>query len=148
MSGAVASANATNATVAGTTADKEDLRARKLRKLNDMQLAPANSLPMMMFMLWMAGNDIHIFSILITGTAVSQPFSLALNVGGTFKVFEDDPSIKGDLWRAKTVYLLCCVVAMVVGLIKLSWMGLMPFAASDWVDHTPPTYVSLATMMD
>lgn len=135
----------TAAASGGPRDDAIERKARKLKRLNDMQLGPAKSLPMMLFMLWMAGNEIHIFSIMITGTAISQPLQALFGVNDAFKLFAEDDDIKADVWRAKAVYLLMCLVALGVGFVKLSWMGLLPAMVTDWIDHTPPVYETVAT---
>ena len=120
--------------------EKQDQHNRKVRRIQDIQLGPVKSLPMMMFMMWMTGNDIHIFSIMMTGMAIYQPIQSLGQVGAIFKMFADDPALKGDVLRGKLIYAACCLAALCVGLAKLHWMGLLPTAAADWVDHNPPLY--------
>lgn len=129
-----------------TEKEREEQHARKLRRINDMQMAPVKSLPMTLFMMWMSGNDIHIFSIMITGMAIYQPIQALAATGTVFAMFNGDESVKGDVWRARLVYAALCVVALVCGLGKLHFMGLLPTAAADWMDHTPPTYTSIPSM--
>jgi hypothetical protein len=106
--------------------------------------SPASSLPMTAFMLWMSGSDIHMFSIMITGMAIWQPIQALFNVGNAFSAFNDDEEVKDELWRSKLGYAVMCLVALGVGLAKLHFMGLLPTAAADWMDHTPPVYTSIA----
>ena len=127
-----------------TAKEIEERKERKLKRMNGVQFTPVSSLHMMALMLWLSGNDIHIFSIMITGSAIWSPISSMLNVGQTFQPFENDDELKDDFWRCKLVYLAMCFVALLVGLAKLHFMGLLPTAAADWLDHSPPTYVAIA----
>ena len=43
------------------------LETLKLKKSWDLALSPMKSIPMNLFMLWMSGNSVQIFSILIVG---------------------------------------------------------------------------------
>jgi hypothetical protein len=123
-----------------TEQEKAAQHARKVRRINDMMLAPVKSLPMTLFMLWMAGNDIHIFSIMMTFMAITGPLTALGQTTSIFQMFADDTSVRSDVTKGKLVYVACCLVAFVVGLTKLHWMGLLPIAASDWVDHSAPFY--------
>ena len=114
---------------------EQQARTRMLNRINGMQFQPVTQLPMTVFMLWMSGNDIHIFSIMMTGMAIYQPFNSLIGTNTAFKMFENDKTIASDVFRGKLVYAACCCVALLVGLVKLSWMGLLPTSASDWMEH-------------
>lgn len=123
--------------------DKELKRQRTQRKLTAMQFDPVRSLPMTLFMLWMVGNDISLFSIMFVGMAVTNPITTLLGTQKIFEQFEEsvreDPSLRSTVTTAKLIYAVSCVGALVVGLVKISWMGLLPVSVSDWMDHRPPT---------
>ena len=127
-----------------TEKEKEERRQRKINKMNSMQFSPVGSLPITALMLWMAGNDIHMFSIMITGNAIYAPIGALLSTGANFVQFQGDDEVKHDLWRCKLVYALMCLVALLVGLGKLHFMGLLPTSMADWLDHTPPQYTAIA----
>lgn len=127
--------------------ESKEQRNRTIRRLNDLQFGPVKQLPMLALMMWMSGNELNLFSIMITGNAVSSPISMLMNTNATFKVFETDATLTGEIWRAKAVYFLMCLVCLAAGLLKLSWLGLVPTAAADWQDHTPPTYSTLSTQL-
>ncbi len=124
--------------------DIAERRERKVKKMNSIQFSPVSSLPMNMFMLWMAGNDIHMFSIMITGNAIYSPIGQMLKVNEVFAPFNGDDEVKEELWRVKLVYVAMCFVSLFVGLAKLHFMWLLPTAAADWLDHTPPQYTVVA----
>jgi len=51
---------------------QEDREKLKVKKAWDIALAPAKSIPMNAFMLWMSGGGVQIFSIMITGMLFFQ----------------------------------------------------------------------------
>jgi len=126
--------------------DKEkEVLARKVARVNALQWAPVRSLPMNLFIMWMTGNEIQIFSIMVTGMAVYSPFQALAATNATFKPFASDPELRSDVWRCKLVYVVMCFVALGVGLWKLQNMGLLPTGAADWVDHSPSVYGIVST---
>jgi hypothetical protein len=127
-----------------TLKDVAERRERKVRRITGIQMSPVSSLPMTLIMLWMAGNDIQMFSIMITGNAIYQPIAMLAQTGAQFASFDGDADVKDDLIKGKLIYAAMCVVALLVGLAKLHFMGLLPTAAADWLDHAPPQYVSIA----
>lgn len=117
---------------------------RKLRRIRSMQFQPVTSLPMTLFMLWMVGNDLSIFSIMFVGMSIMNPISSLMNTPKTFQIFDGEADVKKDVAMAKLIYAACCLVALGVGLMKVSWMGLLPVNAIDWLDHAPPKYAEVS----
>ena len=115
-------------------------KRRKLAKMNALSLGPVKSLPMTAFMMYMTGNTVDIFPIMVTMMAIQQPITAMGTVTATFAMFEDDEDrdVKSKLFMAKVTFVLCCILALGVGLLKLSWMGLVPTSYADWMDPTPP----------
>mmetsp|Transcript_50163 Transcript_50163/g.115788 ORF Transcript_50163/g.115788 Transcript_50163/m.115788 type:complete len:136 (-) Transcript_50163:11-418(-) len=70
-------------------AKKVDQTQLKLKKAKELQWQPAKSFMMTGFMLWMSGNGVHIFSIMITFYAIYNPIKSALGVNGVFSRFHD-----------------------------------------------------------
>ena len=54
----------------------------------DMALQPVKSLPMNMFMMYMAGNTISIFPIMMVAMMVWRPIKALMSVGAVFKPIE------------------------------------------------------------
>lgn len=122
----------------GTVSSAKLQEQRKLSRLNAMSTAPIKNIPMTAFMLWMVGNDIHIFSIMFVSMSITQPLNALMATGTAFQMFEDDEKLTGSVRFAKIKYALCCLAALAVGLLKLKWMGLLPTQFADWMDHSPP----------
>eukprot|EP00742_Colponemidia_sp_Colp-10_P024906 GILJ01030030.1.p1 GENE.GILJ01030030.1~~GILJ01030030.1.p1 ORF type:complete len:147 (-),score=20.83 GILJ01030030.1:34-426(-) len=117
---------------------------RKLRRIRSLQFQPVTSLPMTLFMLWMVGNDLSIFSIMFVGMSIMTPITSLMNTPKTFQMFEGEADVRKDVALAKLIYGVCCLAALGVGLMKVSWMGLLPVNAIDWLDHSPPRYAEVS----
>ncbi|ORY06096.1 DUF1077-domain-containing protein [Basidiobolus meristosporus CBS 931.73] len=118
----------------------------KLKKAWEASLAPAKNIPMNAFMLYMSGSGVQIFSIIITGMLFFQPFQALMNLNSVFDRFAGKTS-KGknhsadenvDLTLPKLVYVAVQVAIMCMGVYKLSSMGLLPTASSDWLAFMDP----------
>ncbi|CAN6992301.1 unnamed protein product [Brassica oleracea var. botrytis] len=124
-----------------TSRQKKDAEANwKLQqKAWEVAQSPFKNLMMMGFMMWMAGNTVHLFSIGITFSALWQPLSALQSVGKIFEPFKDN---KVELLMPKLVFLALNLGGLALGIWKLNTLGLLPTHASDWVSSLPPPQVS------
>lgn len=97
----------------------------------DLALGPIKQLPMNVFIMFMAGNSISIFPIMMVGMMFMRPIQALLKVGGTFKPMEE--SVGSGLLFQKFVYMLGNVLGLFLALYKCSSMGLLPTHQSDWL---------------
>uniref|UniRef100_A0AC34FIP5 ER membrane protein complex subunit 4 n=1 Tax=Panagrolaimus sp. ES5 TaxID=591445 RepID=A0AC34FIP5_9BILA len=102
----------------------------------DMALQPSKSLPMNMFMMYMAGNTISIFPIMMVAMMVWRPMQALMSVGNVFKPIEEEHT--GSLIVHKLIYTLGNFGAIALGIYKCHSMGLLPNHASDWLDFAAP----------
>lgn len=63
----------------------------------DMALGPVKSLPMNMFMMYMAGNTISIFPIMMVAMMVWRPIKALMSIGSVFKPIE--VSLFLEIWK-------------------------------------------------
>src|SRR5436190_11623713 len=70
-----------------TQAETDDL---KIKKAWEIALAPAKSLPMNAFMMYMSGNTLQIFSIMLTWMLFMNPIKAISNLGNTFAKFDGE----------------------------------------------------------
>ncbi|BBN06028.1 ER membrane protein complex subunit 4 [Marchantia polymorpha subsp. ruderalis] len=104
--------------------------------------APFKNLFMIGFMMWMAGNTVHLFSIGITFSALWQPISALQAVNKTFEPFKD---ARTDTLLPKLLFIAMNFAGLGLGLWKLNSLGLLPTHASDWVSTlAPPTNVEFS----
>lgn len=107
----------------------------KSQKAWEVAQAPFKNLLMMGFMMWMAGNTVHLFSIGITFSALWQPISALQSVGKMFEPYKD---AKVELLGPKLVFIALNLGGMLLGVWKLNSLGLLPTHTSDWVSSLAP----------
>lgn len=109
--------------------NEQQLLALKNKRAMDMGIAPGKNLFMTMFMMWMAGAGVHIFSIMIVGMAVMTPIKAISSVQTYFL----PATAEGvDLTIPKLAYVALNLVGLGVALYKCSTMGLLPLTSTDW----------------
>ncbi|KAF4614510.1 hypothetical protein D9613_003294 [Agrocybe pediades] len=114
----------------------ESYDALKEKRAWDVAIAPAKSLPMQAFMLYMSGSGVQIFSIGIVFMLLFSPFK---NIAGMNEAFaqyapsKSDPKSITTLPLHKVVYVLCNLLTLGVGLWKCRSMGLLPTGTGDWL---------------
>merc|ERR1712087_211203 len=141
-------ANDQDSKVATKRADQTQL---KIKKAKELAWQPAKSFMMTGFMLWMSGNGVHIFSIMITFYAIYNPIKSAFGVNSVFAKFSDanmNQVDKATLLTSKVTFVALNMVAMSGALYKMSLMGLLPTTPADWVaflDVPPATQFSTGT---
>ncbi|KAJ1647660.1 hypothetical protein LPJ64_000965 [Coemansia asiatica] len=114
-----------------------ELRAKKAW---EVAMGPAKTLPMQAFMAWMSGTSVSIFSILITGMILMTPFKTIMSVQQTFAPLErvaKGSSQKLDLTLQKAAFIAINLAGILFGIYRLSIMGLLPTASSDWLAFIP-----------
>ncbi|CCW68053.1 unnamed protein product [Phytomonas sp. Hart1] len=124
---------------------EDELNRRRINnRLNDIRLGPLKQIPINLFMMWVVGNEVSIFSIMFVGMAVINPLQSIFNAGKNFTDFEDDAlvdhQIRTSVNQSKWIFIGCSFLCLLVALVKLSWMELLPVSVMDWLPNTPPTY--------
>ena len=112
------------------------LSAKKGKAAMAVAMQPGKALAMQAFMMYMSGKQLNIFTITMTFTNILNPLMQLLNVNKVIDVYQDqDHPI--DLNLAKLTFLAMNVVALGVGLYKMSTMGLLPTTSADWEFDVP-----------
>ncbi|KAI8910366.1 hypothetical protein EDD86DRAFT_205204 [Gorgonomyces haynaldii] len=101
----------------------------KLKKAYELAFSGAKSIPMNGFMLYMSGNGIQIFSIMMTGMLLYNSAMQILGSRNQFKQFEQQSGILLPL----LLFILIQGVNFGLGMWKLGQMGLLPTSTSDWL---------------
>ena len=97
----------------------------KLKKAWEMALAPAKQLPMNAIGMYMSGNTLQIFSIMMVFMLFKGPIQALLNVQQTFARLETE-SNKGQMFIVKLAFVGCNFLALALGVWKVNGMGLLP----------------------
>ncbi|KAF4972655.1 hypothetical protein FSARC_804 [Fusarium sarcochroum] len=104
----------------------------KLKKAWEVALAPVKGLPMTAIMMYMSGNSLQIFSIMMVFMAFKNPLMGLMNTNQAFERFQSE-TLSSQLLQVKFVYVVCQLVALGVGIWKINAMGLLPTTRSDWL---------------
>ncbi|KAL6012192.1 hypothetical protein ACLOJK_002670 [Asimina triloba] len=86
------------------------------KKAWEVAQAPLKNLFMMGFMMWMAGNTVHLFSIGITFSALWQPISALQGVGKVFEPYKDS---RVDILLPKLLFIVLNLVGLALGVWKV-----------------------------
>lgn len=97
----------------------------KVKKAWEVALAPVKQLPMTFIMMYMSGNSLQIFSIMMVVMAFKNPLMGLVGTNKAFERFESDGT-KAQLGMVKGVYVLMQLLALAVGIWKVNAMGLLP----------------------
>ncbi|GAA5959958.1 hypothetical protein JCM21900_001439 [Sporobolomyces salmonicolor] len=131
--------SAKNATAQIHPANLDSLRRQKAW---EVALAPAKSVPMQAFMMYMTGGGIQIFSVMSVWFLLKQAISGILSVETVFAPFTASSKSKSpaepaaqaqSFFQQKAVFVLCQIGLLCVGLWKCNSMGLLPTHESDWI---------------
>ncbi|CAI5738556.1 unnamed protein product [Peronospora destructor] len=113
-------------TVAKASTNTSELKKKRAMEIG---MAPFKSLLQTGFMMWMSGNSINIFSIMITAMIVMNTTKSLFNMNSAFASVNDGII---DLTQPKAVYMAGSLVGAAMGVYKCSNMGLLPTTSADW----------------
>lgn len=114
----------------------EEMDTLKLKKAWEVALAPVKSLPMTAIMMYMSGNSLQIFSIMMVFMAFKNPIVGLMSTAQAFERFESDGN-RAQMLQVKLAYVAMQLLALAVGVWKVNAMGLLPYVT------TSPHYLRL-----
>jgi hypothetical protein len=97
----------------------------KLKKAWEVALGPIKSLPMTGIMMYMSGNSLQIFSIMMVFMAFKNPIMGILGTNQAFERFETETN-RAKMLQVKLAYVAMQLVALALGIWKINGMGLLP----------------------
>ena len=84
---------------------------------------------MMMFIFWMTGSSLSIYTIMFTVSFAMKPFTAIAGVNTAFESYEN----KGiSLIMPKLIYIGANLIAVGMAAYKFSNMGIIPVLPADW----------------
>ncbi|KGQ08304.1 putative membrane protein [Beauveria bassiana D1-5] len=110
----------------------DEMDTLKLKKAWEVALAPVKSLPMTLIMMYMSGNSLQIFSIMMVFMAFKNPIMGLANTNQAFERFQTETN-SSKILQTKFVYVVMQLAALGVGIWKINGMGLLPTTRSDWL---------------
>ncbi|KAG9523810.1 hypothetical protein KCU71_g11399, partial [Aureobasidium melanogenum] len=126
------SKNAVAQTSARKAPTTEEMDTLKLKKAWEVAIAPAKQLPMNAFGMYMSGNSLQIFSIMMVFMLFKGPIQALINIQNVFSRFETEGT-RDRLIMVKLAYVACNFLALALGIWKVNGMGLLPTTRSDWL---------------
>ena len=97
----------------------------KVKKAWEVALAPIKSLPMTAIMMYMSGNSLQIFSIMMVFMAFKNPLTGLLTTSQAFERFETDTN-KAQMITVKLAYVVMQFLSLGFAVWKVNGMGLLP----------------------
>ncbi|CAO3688881.1 unnamed protein product [Umbelopsis vinacea] len=117
----------------------------KARRAWDVAMGPAKTIPMNAIMIYMSGNGVQLFSVMITAMLFWQPLKAIFTINQTFERFEPTGAAKNhpeaSLLTSKATFLAFQLVTIALGIYKVNAMGLLPTTTSDWLAFMPPKQI-------
>ncbi|KFY15212.1 hypothetical protein V492_02150 [Pseudogymnoascus sp. VKM F-4246] len=110
----------------------EETDTLKLKKAWEVALAPVKQIPMTGFMMYMSGNGLQIFSIMMVVMAFKNPLMGLLATNSAFQRFESEGTAQ-KLMLVKAAYVAMQIASFGLGIWKVNQMGLLPTTRSDWL---------------
>ena len=107
----------------------------------DLALGPIKQVPMNLFIMYMSGNTISIFPIMMVVMMAIRPIKTLFSVNATFKALDNvDGGGGGGMANLgqKCVFVLGNLVGVALALWKCHGMGLLPTHTSDWLAFADP----------
>ncbi|OJI83909.1 hypothetical protein ASPTUDRAFT_171143 [Aspergillus tubingensis CBS 134.48] len=104
----------------------------KLKKAWEIALAPSKQIPMNAIMMYMSGNSLQIFSIMMVFMLFKGPIQGLINTNTVFAKF-DTEGTRAKLLGVKAIYVVMQLVLLCLGIWKVNAMGLLPTTRSDWL---------------
>lgn len=103
-----------------------ELDTLKLKKAWELAIAPAKQLPMNAIGMYMTGNSLQIFSIMMVFMLFKTPLTAIMNVQNTFSKLESERT-KDQFIMVKLCFIACNLLAVGLGVWKVDKMGLLPY---------------------
>ena len=126
-----------NPDAAGRAGENNNANLRAKRSW-DTALAPVRQAPMNLFAMYMSGNSIYAFP-LIMALAVRPLKTLLLSTGTTFKQLDADAGAgAASALGQKIVFVLGNLANVALAVCKFYSMGLLPTYVSDWLALADP----------
>jgi len=98
----------------------------KVKKAWEVALAPIKGLPMTAIMMYMSGNSLQIFSIMMVFMAFKNPIMGLVGTNQAFERFQTDTNAV-KIIQVKIAYVAMQLVALALGVWKVNAMGLLPY---------------------
>uniref|UniRef100_A0A3Q3M382 ER membrane protein complex subunit 4 n=2 Tax=Mastacembelus armatus TaxID=205130 RepID=A0A3Q3M382_9TELE len=100
----------------------------------DVALGPLKQIPMNLFIMYMSGNTISIFPIMMVCMMAWRAIQALMSMSATFKLLESS----SQQWLQGLVYLIGNLLGSALAIYKCQSMGLLLTHSSDWLAFIEP----------
>jgi hypothetical protein len=118
-----------------------------MKKAWEIAIAPSKQIPMNAIMMYMSGNSLQIFSIMMVMMLFKGPIQGLINTNAAFAKYETE-STHSRLLGVKVVYMLMQLLLLALGIWKVNAMGLLPYVCLLYRHHSLLTYLARTTRSD
>jgi len=109
----------------------------RIKRSWDVALGPFKQVPMNLFIMYMSGNTISIFPIMMVIMMMVRPIKTLFTVKQTFKSLDVGTAGTNTIGQ-KLVFILGNLANVALAMYKCHSMGLLPTHASDWLAFAEP----------
>lgn len=103
----------------------------------DLALGPIKQAPMNLFIMYMSGNTISIFPIMMVIMMAVRPVKTLFSVNSTFRALDAADGSVANLGQ-KFVFVAGNLINIALAMYKCHSMGLLPTHSSDWLAFADP----------
>jgi len=103
----------------------EEIDTLKMKKAWEIAIGPAKQLPMNAIGMYMSGNSLQIFSLMMVFMLFKTPLSQIMSTQQTFARFETEGN-KSRILGVKLVFIAMNLLLVGLGIWKINGMGLLP----------------------
>eukprot|EP00038_Savillea_parva_P027402 m.59360 g.59360 ORF g.59360 m.59360 type:complete len:222 (-) comp7884_c0_seq2:1646-2311(-) len=100
----------------------------------NLVVAQGQSLPMNLFMMWMSGSHVNLWSIMMTSYMCWGPIGSLMNMSQRFQQKVGHIETDLDFTVQKVAYVAINLLSLFMAAYKLSSLGLLPTTDSDWLE--------------
>lgn len=110
--------------------ESKELFDRRTAALQNLAYSPIKQVLMTSFMMYMAGSNLHFFSILTVINGMYSPVNAILKSGASFRSI---PGSKVDVLMPRILFCGIHLLGFLFALYRVNLMGLLPTHVSDWL---------------
>ena len=97
--------------------------------------SPLGQIPMFLFIMWMTGSSLSIYTIMFTVSFATKPFSAIMTVEKSFKMFRHKDL---NLILPKLAFIAANMIIIAMAAYKFSNLGIIPVLPADWAGLLTP----------
>lgn len=110
--------------------ETQELFDRRTAALQNLAFSPLKQVFMTSLMMYMAGSNLHFFSILTVINGMYSPMNAIIHSGNAFRPI---PSSRVDILSPRLIFCGIHFLGLLFAIYRVNMMGLLPTHVSDWL---------------